>query len=58
MASRFRSELTKIGFWWLTPAWILLGAASGFWLYATVPLFGLAGAWWRASRTRHVEREG
>ena len=52
--SRFRAELNKIGFVWLTPAWILLGIVgyrkNGFWLLATVPLFGLVGAWRRARK--------
>ena len=58
-ATVFSSFRAETGFWaeikhdrkWvLAPAWILLGWASGVWLYATVPLFGVAGALWRARR--------
>lgn len=51
MIARLRAEIAYGKSKWVpAPAWILLGWASGFWLFATVPLFAAAGVIWRASR--------
>lgn len=54
MMARFRDEVKKAHLWWWTLAWTPIAIAgyyrNGFWLYATVPLFGFAGALWRARK--------
>ena len=56
LSKELKEELFSPWVLGLSAAWFGLGLVKylqeGFWAYMTLPLFAVAGAWWRARRRR------